>query len=353
MNHLIEGLDPTGLACISVSQLLQMIRAAKPATDQGWLIFGSSAPNVVTNPELARFFWIETVDDVDYIPVSPFAFYYYNGTSWQSIPLIDGSLLADASVTLAKLATTGASADDIIQVKNVGGSLLLNFVTLANAIVNDSITPIKLKAPDAVNSYVLTCIAGVKAFSTFAAFLAALANNSIPLNKLAFGAANTFLRMNSGATGLQFTTADIADILAAGYLAGQSIRRNAGNTGWEGFTPSASILSETSEPAMQAIPAGAGVLTFTSTTTGTPKVAVVSLYCETAQSPYVIGDEIDISTTYFSAGDFEIPPGVMRNGNTLKVAFIAGTLGVVSHDGLGSGLALIRTSWKVKVTFYA
>lgn len=350
MNHLIEGLDPTGLDCISVSQLLQMIRAAKPAADQGWLIFGSSAPDVVTNPELARFFWIETVDDVDYIPVSPFAFYYYNGTSWQSIPLIDGSLLADASVTLAKLATTGASADDIIQVKNVGGSLLLNFVTLANALVNDSITPIKLKAPDAINSYVLTCLAGVKAFSTFAAFLAALANNSIPLNKLAFGAANTFLRMNPTADGVQFTTADIADILAAGYTAGQSVRRNAGNTGWEGFTPATGGISSGS-PAMQALPSGVGTLTFTSPLASF-KLFQVSLYCETDEYGFVAGDEIPITAvSHYDGSAQHWPIGVTWKDLVVRVDFWVAGLFVTS---VGSGgVFLTRANWKVKVTFYA
>lgn len=351
MNHLIEGLDPTGLDCISVSHLLQMIRAAKPATGQGWLIFKSTAPDVVTNPQLARFFWIKTTDDISYVPVDPLELYYYNGTSWQLISLIDGSLLAASSVTLNKLSLTGASPLYIIQVNAAGDTLI--WTSVANAVQTDSLVPGKLKAPDAVNSYVLTCIAGSKAFTTFTGFFAAVANNSIPINKLVFGAANTFMRMNPTADGLQWTTVDVADLLAAGYLAGQSIKRNDTNTGWTAFTPSAAFITESSTPAMQALPAGAGVLTFTSGTVGVPKFAVVTFYCETAQSPYAVGDEIDAAATYFSAGDYEVPPGIMRNGTIVKVSFTAGLFGVVPIDGSGSGLALTRTSWKAKVTFYA
>lgn len=292
MQHLIEGLDPTPLACITKSELLQMIRNATPYTDQGWIIWADAAPDVVTNPELAKFLWGKTVAGVPNKEI-----YYYDGATWSLLPYADGTLLAPGSVSITALNLTGGNAYDILQI-NAGGTALA-WVTIPNAIQNGTIQPVKI-APiaDAAN-YVLTSLSGTTAWTTLSAMLTALANNSIPLIKLVFGGANTFLRMNAGATTPEWTTVDVADLLAAGYVAGQSIRRNAGNTGWEGFTPVpnsgltnsfvSSLIALPVAPAFATTPVAHGLGTV-------PKITYLRLVCISTDQGYAVGDELDAST---------------------------------------------------------
>lgn len=230
MQHLQEGFDPTGVECITTAMLLQMIRNAKPFPEQGFIIWSESAPDVVTNPELSEFLWGELNGSGD----KTGDVYYYDGTAWELLTLE----VLDNSITLAKLSGTGASAYSIIQ-RNAANTAFI-FTSIINAIQDGTLPPGKLESPNNVDSFILTSIAGVKAFTTFASFITAITNGSIALTKLTPAGANLFLRMNVGGTAWEARTADISDLLAAGSAAGQAIRRNAGNTGWEFFNPSTS-----------------------------------------------------------------------------------------------------------------
>lgn len=224
MQHLQEGLDPTSLTCISTADLLQLIRNAKPFPNQGFIIADPDAPDVVASPELAFFLWIKT--DVSFVPLTPLELYYYNGTSWTLVPI----QVLDGSITLSKFSLVGTSPYYIIQVAANG--LSLQWISIPNAIQDNTIPPAKILAPADLLNYVLMARSGLSSYRTIVQFFADIADNTIPLNKLVFGGANLFLRMNPTANGLIYTTTDIADILAAGGTAGQFLKRNAGNTGW-------------------------------------------------------------------------------------------------------------------------
>lgn len=233
-----EGLDPTALECITRADLLQMIRNASPVDPLGWIIWSETAPDVVAEPKYERFLWGKLDGSGD--PIGEF-YYWLNG-AWTLLPIVDGSLLADGSVPLDKLSLTGADPYEIIQVNAAGDALV--FVSIPNAIQNNTISPVKLIAPDEINNYVLTCLAGVKAFTTIANFLAAIDDGSIPVDKLEPGDADPlkyWLSTSADGTTVLWSLLDINYLYAAGMSAGQSIRRNAGNTAWEYYTPPTAV----------------------------------------------------------------------------------------------------------------
>lgn len=226
MQHLKEGFDPTAEACITTAMLLQMIRNAQPYPSQGFIIWSASAPDVVTNPELEDFLWGEISGGNRTQNI-----YYYNGTSWELIPLE----LLDGSVTLAKLSLAGTTPYYIIQVNAAGTQLV--WTSIPSAIQDNTLPAAKLLVTDN-NNRVMTSIAGTKSFQLFADFLNALADNTLPIAKMVRGGAaatKNFLATLADGSAVEWTTLDIANILAAGLTAGQSLRRNAGNTAWEGY----------------------------------------------------------------------------------------------------------------------
>lgn len=235
MQHLQEGLDPTPLECITKADILQMIRAAKPYPHQGFTIKQSTAPDVVTNPELADFLWIKTVDDTDYIPVDPAEVYIFDGTAWIDITSVDGSRLIAGSVALAALSLDGSNPLDILQVDSNGLNLV--WTSIVNAIQNNTIPVDKLLKTIDSSKYLLTALSGVKAWTLLSTFFTTTVDDGlIPIAKLLGAGASTlgkFAKTASAGGNPIWAALDLADIAAAGFSAGDSIRRNSSNTGWE------------------------------------------------------------------------------------------------------------------------
>jgi hypothetical protein len=77
-DYILEGFDPTSIppgSCLTLSQLLQMVHAAQPVSDIGFLIVSVAPPDVATYPVLARFLWINATGSL----------YWYNGASWSLV----------------------------------------------------------------------------------------------------------------------------------------------------------------------------------------------------------------------------------------------------------------------------
>lgn len=176
---LTEGLDPTGLACISAADLLQMFRASLPAADIGYVIQSETTPDVVTYPELEQFIWVKPSTGESYV---------WNG-SWA---LTKTSVsIADASVTSAKLSPSGGNPGDIYQVDPSG--TYIGFISIVNAITNNTIPVGKLVKGS--NGTVLVTKAGAISWETNATFwadlIAVAPNGSIPVAKVAGGGTST------------------------------------------------------------------------------------------------------------------------------------------------------------------
>lgn len=222
------GVDLTTPGAISKSDVQQAIELAYPYPGRGLFIFAVVAPDVVANPELARFIWVQVnangtvrVDAKN----NPYIF-YYQAPAWEQIPF--GVL--PGSIELTDLDLAGSAPYFIIQVNQVGNALI--WIDIKDAIQAASLNINKLIGVNDGNNYVLMSLSGARTWESMTAFVSQFLDHSIPLAKIAAGAANTFLRMLPDGATLAWTTADISDLLAAGAQAGQSPRRNTGNTGW-------------------------------------------------------------------------------------------------------------------------
>lgn len=226
------------MECITKSAVQQAIDTAYPFEKQGFVIWSDDAPDVVADPLLAYFIWGKTVLDV---PNKEF--YFYNGTSWELIPLVDGALLADGSVPLTKLSLVGSSPYFIVQVNSLGTALI--WTSIASAIQNNTIPPAKLLISDNVNSYVLTSIAGVKNFTLISDLVTLITDNTLPTSKLIRGAADAlglYLRTKLDGTDVEWARVDVANLGATAGNNNKSIRRKSDDTGWEYFTPAVSFV---------------------------------------------------------------------------------------------------------------
>lgn len=351
MQHLVEGIDPTlNTNPVTKADLLELVRNAKPVqrdgSPEGWVIWSETAPNVITNPELASYLWGTLDEDGN----KTGDFYYYEDGSWQPLPIVDGSKLANNSVPLNKLNADGAAAYDIIQRNAANNSWVI--VSIPTAVQNDSLAPAKLTSPDNTNDYILVSQAGVKAFVAIDTIIAMIDAGDITLDLLETGAANTFLRMKPDGSEPQWTTADISDLLAAGYTAGQSIRRNVGNTGWEGFTPTSfAITPLTNGGAFWAIPGSAAVQSVPHGLGVKPTFArVVFIKTSAAADGYTVGDEIDVASIVVDTGsDFQQPLVTIGYDSTNINVSVTTHTGTVWFNAKGGGsVAFDSTAWKIK-----
>lgn len=236
MQHIKTPVDLTALDCLSKSAVQQAIDTAYPFPKQGMIIWDDDAPDVTADTHLAYFLWGKTVAGVPNKEI-----YYWDGAAWTLLPLIDGAFIANGSISLTKLSLSGSSPYYIIQVNPAGTALV--WVDIISAIQNGTLPPAKLVVPNNTDRFLLTGIAGVPAFITESVYFAGVIN-VIPLATLVNGTANYFLRMKADGSAADWRTADIADILAAGSAAGQSIRRNASNNAWEFYNASSVTFIE-------------------------------------------------------------------------------------------------------------
>lgn len=347
IDHLIEGLDPTPLPCISKADILQMIRAAKPVDDEGWIHWSEEAPDVVANPEMATFLWGAVIAGLRTSNI-----YYYDGSSWQLIPLT----ILDGSITLDKISLTGSTPYYIIQVSSTGTSLV--WTSIINAIQDNTLTPIKLAVPNNTGLFILGANTGTKAFYTAQAFFA-LVSNLIPVTALIKGAANPlkmFLSTLADGSAVEWSAIDIVNIGAAGASGGYYLKRNAGNTAWEFAAPAGgtpiTVTTLTNSGVFYSIPSSAAVLTVAHGLSSKPVNTRVVAINTTPVDGYVAGDEIEISglVADLSSDDTESAAFVVcTDGTNITVASTTYSQGIVYVAKTG-GLATFDISkWKFKI----
>jgi hypothetical protein len=140
-NTFIEGVDPTATFGGYASVLLQLIRQAIPSSTYGMILFDTTTPDVTgSNAWRKTCIWLNLSN-----PSLPTVNVYKEGGSpgWVNVNNIIGNdaivtaMISNNAVTLAKLSTTGGSANQLIRV-NAGGSAF-EFVSLNNLVTAGSI----------------------------------------------------------------------------------------------------------------------------------------------------------------------------------------------------------------------
>lgn len=123
-------LFPSG---ISAAQLLQMVKGIAPETDIIWGIRQEATPDVSTYPEYETFLWLKP---------STGELKFWDGDGWELVFTFPA--IADASLGIEKLATTGLSPGQLIRV-NVGGDAFEG-IDAADLFANGSFPIVKLAA---------------------------------------------------------------------------------------------------------------------------------------------------------------------------------------------------------------
>lgn len=341
MQHIKTPVDLVSLPCISPVDVQQAIDTAYPYPNQGFILWSDSAPDTVADPILVNFLWGLTIAGVRPISADQLVLYFYNGSSWEQVPF--GIL--PGSITLDKFNLTGSSPLDILQI-NSGGTAL-TWIDLISAITNNTIPPVKLLIPNNSDTFVLTGIAGTKAFTEISAFIALIPANSIPVADLVKGAADPLkkvLTTKVDGSAIEWSALDIANIGAAGSAASQYLRRNAGNTAWEFATPPATTVTALinggtywpvpGSATVQAIPHGLGAI---------PSIARVVLRCATAVDGFSVGDELEL---------FSVTADIDGTNQNNAFGFVTDSTNItVIATGFATGITYTPKTGGAQVTF--
>ena len=142
-NPFVEGIDPSGTFGGYASVLLQLIRQAQPSSTYGMILFDTATPDVTgANEWRKRCIWVNLTT-----PGTPTVNVYKEGGSpgWSNVQAlippntITTAMIQNAAVTLAKLSTSGGTANQLIRVN--GTATAFEFVSLSSLVTVGSILP--------------------------------------------------------------------------------------------------------------------------------------------------------------------------------------------------------------------
>lgn len=142
-NPFVEGIDPSGTFGGYASVLLQLIRQAQPSSTYGMILFDTATPDVTgANAWRKRCIWVNLTT-----PGTPTVNVYKEGGSpgWSNVQAlippntITTVMIQNAAVTLAKLSTSGGTANQLIRVN--GTATAFEFVSLSSLVTAGSILP--------------------------------------------------------------------------------------------------------------------------------------------------------------------------------------------------------------------
>lgn len=102
--------------------------------------------------------------------------------------------------------------------------------------------------------------------------------------------------------------------------------------------------------AAQALPVGFGNIDFAHTFGTVPTIARVVFVCTVAEFGYDIGDEVPISSVFYSNLNYSSPIGAYASSVRVRVIISANNpLFVTRDDAIDDQVALTRANWQVKV----
>lgn len=310
---LVPGFIPTD--CISSpGELDQMVADAQPVSNVSFNYYSATAPDIITYPALSRCIWVDT-------HTTPYVKRLYSSatSSWViEVPApgsITGAMIADHTITLAKLKASIYGANTVAQVNSsstawqaVPASTLFSssyrldinsislsavgaYVLSSNGVTNSwalfssyftaGVVPISsIATTGAPDPSVLSFVGGTLGYRTVNA---SIADDTLAITKLVSGPANTILGMDAtGAVKTWLTAAQLYSLFQP-YIS--------------------STLYKTAAGAVQAVPTAGSAVTF-----ATGQGASVTNFgawaiCVTGENGYVTGDRIDWTSFIDLNGD--------------------------------------------------
>ena len=196
-NYLIEGIDPSQSTCLSAQDLINLIRAAAPESDIGFVFKGTSGPNVNLYPEMERFLYLSTDGMLRF---------YKNG-GWE--PVKASLVLAHSSIPINVLSTVDQltnqlAASKVIRVNSAGTSF--EFHHINDIIENLDISRIKSATTNSVLASIEEDNVWLSIRDLWLRIRAQLQDDDIPVNKITKGEA------------AQVLTTDANDVVSWQYI---------------------------------------------------------------------------------------------------------------------------------------
>lgn len=352
-NNFTAGLDPTGEASLTASELLQMIQLAAPTSNRGILYYNSSEPNLTDNPELVRCIWLDTTT----VPPIP-KVRNTSLNSWVVLPISAGAITAasqitDSIITLAKLAASEATGKGsyILRANAAGDGFELVAVT---SIFSDNTLPIAKIVKGTTGQLLRSTPSGVEwATINYATEINAL-TNTVNLNVLSTGGlTNKVLQTNGSGVVSLVTATDIFN--SAGGLpitnispgtgnAGKYPKVNAAGTALE-FAAIGGITTWTHAPVLLTVSSTLAVEQAHSQGK-VPFMWKVLLICETSDLGYATGDQVELSSC---GQDGDAQNGITTYADTTKIYMRLDTSSnapMLRHKTTGTVTAITPASWK-------
>lgn len=365
-SFLVPGFIPTD--CISSpGELDQMVADAQPVATVSFNYYSATAPDIITYPALARCIWIDT-------HTTPYVKRLYSSatSSWVvEVPApgsITGDMLADSTITLAKIKASIYGAKTVAQV-NAGQTAwaAVPASTLFSSADPLAITSLSLSG---VGAYVLSSNGVTNSWATFASYLtagvvpltaisttgapnpsvlsfdgtslgyrtvnAACADNTLAITKLVSGPPNTILGMDpTGAVKSWLTAAQLYSLFQP-YISSSIYK-----------TPAGSV---------QAVPTAGSAVTF-----ATGQGANVTNFgawaiCVTGENGYVTGDRVLWTSFYdlFGTEEFNFTVAMGADGSLIvQRPNRAGLMLGSNKDGTAYNSAFTPGNWRVGGWAYA
>jgi len=340
------GIDPTATFGGYASVLLQLIELAVPNAIRGMVIYSEDEPATTGQPTGYPTDWYAWQKRCVWIrPSTGELFVYKEGLSWQAVEFgtnsINGTSIIDGTITIDKLAPTGA-ARQLIQIN--AGETAWEFVDPANIFSTGTVDPTYLIP--GTNGQVLITVAGAATWTTFnsAYILNLIANGDIPVEKLAAGAPNTVLQTNSSGdvswqalgTVLGPATLPVTTLTRTGGYAYAVSRVNSANTAVEWGNVDPSVITPGTAGQVLLTNSGGTAAAWSNMFTDTTPIALANtisiahtlgtvpkmwrLICKTTDNTtgYASTDEIPIeSITAGGSGSYE--PNVSMGASTTAI----------------------------------
>lgn len=233
-----EGLDPTSVWGSYASSLLQLVREARPSTPYGMVVVSKDTPPTTGIKEWhKRSIWIVPPT----APATKWNGYFYNSDagSWDNLDKLLNNILADGSVTLAKLDPTQGSALQILR-KNAANNGY-ELVDPANVITTGTIAKEKLTPDSIANRTILVSYNGTWVWFTFDDLMLELMGSNVQVtvvnlssSKAAGGTASNYQVISYDGTagdGLKIDWRYIEDLLRNGQLPTRKLAIPSGKQG--------------------------------------------------------------------------------------------------------------------------
>lgn len=381
----VPGFDPTSVASVSFSQLLQMIAQLAPLNNVGFIIAqpGPSlnspltqgvggAPDVAGNPRFARYMWLNTY--LSTVAPTPYQYnttdgkWYSNSSAASSIydaqvavgadvqitKLLAGTarwivrtnsagtamefvnpnaIFANGDVPLTALDVTGAPGSLSLLQRSATGVISWGVLDVTGSVSNLAVLNL---APAVVNGYVLQTIAGV---ATWVATSAAFADHDITLSKLnQSGAASGDIIIYDGAnwaksSAAPFTTSYAHDVVAGDKLSGTAVATGAG------------IFPAVGANIQYRVDHGLGDLS------GKFYFLKAVGFCTSTDAGYAVGDEVPLTDFYNTGTARNAAVVSMTNaGDSINIAFNSSSGALLVINAVGAQAVVDVSKWGIRIS---